>query len=314
MKKFKPMLAPNESVDLSKIKYPILGSFKMDGVRMIFDVGRMFSRSLKEIPNIQIHERYNDLKELTNRLGIKLDGEFYSHVSTFQMIQAYTRTENWNDNKVIKKYGKVLSPPDDFGFYCFDMLKDDVNVPFSDRCNMLKELSVNCSLINIVEQFELNNEAEVKDLFKTALNKGYEGLILKSGEGHYKFGRGTINEGLIYKVKLFKTFDAKIIDVMQATKVRDGAEKKVNELGRSVTSKKKGDRIPIDRAACFKVLFERNELDVVIAMKNDEKDEIWKNRVKYIGKWIEYKAMEIGAKDVPRHPVMVRFREDLDNG
>jgi len=25
---------------------------------------------------------------------------------------------------------------------------------------------------------------------------------------------------------------------------------------------------------------------------------------------IEYKGMLVGAKDVPRHPVMIRFRED----
>ena len=40
--------------------------------------------------------------------------------------------------------------------------------------------------------------------------------------------------------------------------------------------------------------------------------EIWKNKESYIGRWIQYKGMMVGAKSVPRHPVMERFREDRD--
>ena len=43
---------------------------------------------------------------------------------------------------------------------------------------------------------------------------------------------------------------------------------------------------------------------------DEEKEDIWSKRSTYIGKTIEYKGMLIGAKDVPRHPVMIRFRED----
>ena len=68
---------------------------------------------------------------------------------------------------------------------------------------------------------------------------------MKSINGRYKCGRGTLREGLIFKVKPFRTFDAKILGVIQATKVDPEAEKKTNELGRSVTSKKKDDRILI---------------------------------------------------------------------
>jgi len=43
-----------------------------------------------------------------------------------------------------------------------------------------------------------------------------------------------------------------------------------------------------------------------------KKEEVWKNKEKYIGRIIEYKGMLVGAKDVPRHPTFVRFREDKD--
>lgn len=161
--------------------------------------------------------------------------------------------------------------------------------------------------------------------------------MLRDPKGKYKFGRGTIKEGLIYKVKPFETFDAKITGVVQSTEVNPNAEKKINELGRSVTSKKKNDRVLIKKASAFWVNYPINceacngqgtnpmecheckgtglipkPLKVTLAMTDKEKEEVWNNKESYIGKWIEYKGMLIGSKDVPRHPVMLRFREDKD--
>jgi hypothetical protein len=113
-------------------------------------------------------------------------------------------------------------------------------------------------------------------------------------------------------MKPFQTFDAKILDVIQATEVREGAEKKINELGRSVTSKKKDDRVLIEKASAFVVLYEEKELKVTIAMTDEEKTEVWSNKTKYIGRFIEYKGMLVGAKDLPRHPIFLRFRDDKE--
>lgn len=45
-------------------------------------------------------------------------------------------------------------------------------------------------------------------------------------------------------------------------------------------------------------------------MTDEEKEEVWKYRKKYLGKIIEYKGMLVGSKDLPRHPVYLRMRED----
>jgi len=306
---FKPMLAPNEQIDLNAIQYPIFGSYKLDGLRVLFIDGEMLSRSLKPIVNKQLRERYRPLMEMSKKKGVVLDGEFYSHSSTFQEIQSLVRTEDWQNGS----NGGKVELPHDFGFYCFDVYNSgNRNRSFVDR--YLFDLK-NCKdkLINVVKQVMLHSKEEVDNLFRKALEENYEGLILKSPNGWYKFGRGTVKEGLMYKVKPYLTFDAKIVEVTQATKVREEAEKTVNELGYSETSKKIGDRIPIDRAACFTVDYKGKTLDVMIAMTNEEKEEVWKNRRKYIGRMIEYKAMMVGAKDVPRHAVMLRFRSDKDS-
>ena len=117
---------------------------------------------------------------------------------------------------------------------------------------------------------------------------------------------------MIYKVKPWETFDAKICAVIQSTEAREGSEKKTNELGRSVTSKKKDDRVAIEKASAFLVYYNELPLKVTIAMTDEQKCQVWTNQNDYIGSTIEYKGMLVGSKDRPRHPVFVRFREDKD--
>jgi len=302
MKSFKPMLAPNEQIDISTLKYPLLVSYKLDGIRCIFKDGQMYSRALKQFPNVQLRNRFKNVADWTQSTKVLLDGELLSKSLTFNELSGLTR-----------QLDKEL--PGDLYFYCFDAV---VNENYDEKFqNRLKELHIMgieyLHYVKELEQVSVDTAIGINILYEKALDWGCDGLILRDLNGRYKFGRGTIKEGLIYKIKPFQTFDAKVIGIIQATEVREGAEKKINELGRSVTSKKKDDRILIEKAADFVVLYENKELKVSIAMTNEEKEEVWKNRDKYIGKMIEYKGMLVGAKDLPRHPVFLRFRNDKED-
>lgn len=297
MKNFKPMLAPNETIDMETLKYPLLASYKLDGIRCIFKDGQMYTRALKQFPNIQLRKRFESLIKYSKVHNIILDGELLAKSLTFNELSGLTR-----------QLDKEI--PNDLYFYCFDIVKNE-NFEQSFK-NRLHNLYTNLDYLKTVKQRVLYNVDEVNEYYQEALEWGCDGLILRDPSGRYKFGRGTIKEGLIFKMKPFETFDAKIIDVTQATEVRQGAEKKINELGRSVTSKKKDDRILINKASAFVVLYKGKELKVTIAMTDEEKEEVWKNKSKYIGRWIEYKGMLTGSKDLPRHPNFIRFRDDKE--
>ena len=305
MKKFKPFLAPNKIIDIQKLTYPLLASFKLDGIRCIIKDGEMFSRSLKSIPNVKLHEKFRRLKEFTRtepRLKPLLDGELLARSITFNELSGTVRAL---DREV----------PEDMYFYLFDsVINDKYDTKFLERTKQFTRLkSMYPDLIKIVEQKLVHTAEEAEAYFQEALLFGCDGLILHSLDGKYKCGRGTINEGIIYKMKPYLTFDAQIIDVIQSTKVNPNAEKKINELGRSVTSKKKEDRILINRACDFVVMHEgKSELKVSIAMTNEEKEFVWNNREVFIGRYIEYKGLMVGAKDLPRHPVYLRMRDDKD--
>jgi len=304
MKTFKPQLAPNEKVDLSTLSYPLLASTKLDGIRCIFYKGQILSRSLKQIQNKQLREKFEAIRKYSEDCDIILDGEIYSPELSFQAITHFVMTKDLGDESI----------PESLKFYCFDFLSPEdlgLNTTFVFRLSFVFEVASKFSdLIIPVLHIKVNNVEDINNYFEEVLKDGYEGLILRNPKSYYKFGRGTIKEGIIFKVKPFVTFDAKITGVEQSTEVNEDAEKKTNELGRSVTSKKKDDRHLIEKASAFWVDYEGKPLKVVLAMTDPEKVAVWANRDGLIGKTIEYKGMLVGSKDVPRHPVMIRYRED----
>ena len=203
--------------------------------------------------------------------------------------------------------------PDHLKFYCFDNIaSDDWTIPFHGRYPTCFSLASKFSDIVPVEQRPVHSAKEVETYFEEVLSQGYEGLILRDPKSLYKCGRFTVKEGGMFKCKPVLDFDGKITGVVQSTEVNENVEKKTNELGRSVTSKKLSERHTIEKASAFWVKYEGKPLKAVLAMSDEEKIEVWKNKEKYIGQWITYKGMLVGAKDVPRHPVFVRFREPKD--
>lgn len=312
MPEYKPMLCPNEQIDLDKIPYPQLASFKLDGIRCIFHptLG-MVSRSLKPIPNKQLNEKFVHIIEFSKVHNIILDGELYAHGRTFQDITRACMTDNLWSVDTLKKLKKETDEPtkyvdnliNDIKFYMFDLLNEDEI--FKKR--VIKYQALNLQHGKIVGQVPTNCKEDILRMFELAQKEGYEGLILKNPNGLYKFGRATVKENLCYKIKPFIDFSKLIKGVVQSTQVKEGTERTINELGHSVTSKKKDDRELIDKASAFIVDWNGQDLKVTIAATDAEKEEIWANRDEYIGKEVNFKAMEIGMKDLPRHPVATRW-------
>jgi DNA ligase-1 len=306
-KTFKPQLAPNEKVDLSTLNYFLFASTKLDGIRCIIKNGEILSRSLKQIQNKQLRERLEPLRKFSQDNNLMLDGELFSPKLTFQQITHYVMTQDL-ENELL---------PEHLVFYCFDGVKENqFDEPFGMRYinNVNKWCQKFPNLMKEVKQVPVNSAEEVEKYFEEVLEQGYEGLILRNPNSGYKFGRGTIREAIIFKVKPFLELDAIVTGVVQATRVDENAEKKVNELGMSVTSKKKDDRILIEKASAVTVDYNGQSLKVTLALTDEEKIEVWKNRDSYIGRWIEYKYLAVGMKEggLPRHPTSLRWRMDKD--
>lgn len=274
-------------------------STKFDGVLCAFIKGEILSSSNKtDSFNLLLKEHFKDVLDYCKRNSVILTGEIYSHQRTFQEIIS-----------VVKSNVHVKEVPKDFKLHCFDcVINGNYDMPFGERLFNIPEHLDNFVKVKQV-LISSNTVYKFEEMFLKNLQNGYEGLIIKNKNGKFKRGRTTLNDGIGFKFKPYITDDMKIIDVIQSTKAREGSEKKINELGRSVTSKKKEDRILIDKASAFKVKWKGNEFNVTIAENDSEKKKIWKEKEKYIGEFVEVKYMSVGSKNgIPRHPVTLRMR------
>jgi len=324
-KAFQPMKAPNTELvgktayaKACTLQYPLIGSFKLDGFRASFYEGQMRTASLKPFSNIHVNEKFapivNWVARETRATGLNplLDGELLAASTPFNVFSGIFRSDE-------------MPLPEDTKFFMFDsVFNGNFEEAFDIRMGRINTM-VQCfpNLITGVEQKVLWSPEEVVAYYEKALAwvEMYEGeehfvcdgLILRAPKGRYKCGRGTMREGLIYKLKPYQTFDAKIIGVEEGTNVDPKAAKKINELGYSETSKKKGDRIPGGWAKNFIVKHEGGpQLAVAIKNTKEQKFYIWQHQDEFVGKTIEYKGLMVGAVDLPRHPTQVRMRADKD--
>ncbi len=319
------MLTSNEQPKSEDINFPKLCSTKLDGIRVVFKDDEMLSRSLKQIQSTQLQEKFKHILDIASNNRLYFDGELYAHGRSFQEITKAVMSQDIYSKTSIKRImkeqdcteieahawaGKLI---DDIKFHVFDCYFPEYPMyTFDRRMQTIEHLLLDNNNTIIVHQVPVESWADVQGRFKVALDEGYEGLMLKDINSVYKCGRTTLKENTMFKVKPYVTVDMKVTGFVQATEVREGAEKKVNELGRSVTSKKKGDRVLVNMASGVTVDWEGQELIVNLSLTHEERKEVWENQARYLGKYIEFKYLDVGMKDLPRHPNSIRWRMDKE--
>lgn len=320
-------------------------SQKKDGCRMELGLGeKILTRSLKEPKSILVQQRFQALNQLCLQMNIVLEGEFYAHGMKFnEIFSFFSNTDVTRDDyksklqklkdkdpkKFVQEYGNrsiefLTTFHDDLKFYAFDgiVLDRPDLVNFEDRIvEIEKRLSLvppsaKPFLVNMYFETAGSSE-ELQSLYEDALSFGFEGLVLTHKRHIYKFGRNSLTQGTILKMKDDALeYDGIIIDIPEGTISIEGTEKTTNELGRSVTSKKKDDRQPSGKAKAFTIMYcdESGQavgtFDVGLRGFDDQaKAQLLKDKAQYIGRHFKYKAMA-PVKDFPRHAYFDCWRDE----
>lgn len=291
---FKPMLA-SQIDDLSSVKYPVYASYKLDGIRAIIYQGVAYSRSLKPIPNKSIQEWAMQNKE--NLEG--LDGEFI--VGEPNTEEVFRETTSF-----VMSHDKV----GEFSFYIFDILPAYPEQPYKARKSTIEGLSL-LSNTKVLDQTLISSKEDLEAFRTQAVSQGYEGAMIKAPEGKYKYGRSSVKEGLLLKLKLFKDEEFEIVGY--DCKYHNTNEAKVNELGRTARSTAKDGMIPMDTLG---VLYLKTKDGVEFGcgsgFDDATRDDLWKQRESLIGKYATVKYFDQGGYDVPRFPVFKGIRNEID--
>lgn len=291
----KPLLA-TEIESLKTLKYPKLYSNKLDGIRcLIHPTLGPVTRSLKPIPNNFVREY---LKEIA---APGLDGELIVGSPTAPDVFR-------NSTSGIMSYeGKP-----EFTFHVFDNFL--VNDIFTNRYEniLLPIVDLDRKYFELVDQIEVNNEEEVLIQEAKSIELGYEGGILRSPNSLYKYGRSTLREEIMLKVKRYQDDEATIVGFEE--QLHNANEATINELGHTTRSSHKENMIGKNTLGAIIVKCDKfqEEFNIGTGFNDILRRKLWEEKTNLIGKVVTFKYFLVGIKDRPRFPVFKGFRDIND--
>jgi DNA ligase-1 len=173
------------------------------------------------------------------------------------------------------------------------------------------------------------------------LDRGYEGVMLRDPDGPYKFGRSTMREGSLIKLKRFEEAEAVVVGFEEEMENTNEAYR--DELGRTKRSSAKAGKVGKGTLGAFECvvlsdarcpvckgrgwLLKPGEsctncyatgralgspVSVGSGITAAQRAEWWLHRKAFRNMVLKFRYLPHGMKEAPRHPVFIGFRDRRD--
>lgn len=285
----KPMLSAT-CEDTTSLRYPLLASPKLDGIRATVLNGQLVSRNLKPIRNVYLSYKFSHISM------DGLDGELIDGVHDATVFRRTTSSVS-----------RAMGEPKEAKFWVFDIFMP--HATFEERQAYLHE-RIWPSGVRVVEQKWVHHAHELALYEEKCLYDGYEGVMLRSPTGPYKQGRSTVNEGYLLKLKRFE--DAEAVIIGKEERMHNANVATTNALGHTERSSHQANLVGRGDLGALVVRgingpYNGVEFTVGSGFDDAERASLWALDV--CGHTIKYKYFPMGSKDKPRFPTFLGFRE-----
>jgi DNA ligase 1 len=298
--RFMPMRAATLEDVAKQLTFPVLASPKFDGIRCVVRDGVALSNNLKPIPNPHVQAR----------LGCKalngFDGELIVGSPTEGEVLNRTRA-------VMAKQGQP-----DFKYHVFDDFSvhaRDFNYRLGRAEDRVDDIKAGC--VQHVSHELIHSIPALVRLEKVFLLAGYEGVMLRSPSGLYKFGRATPLEGTLWKLKRFTDGEALIMGIEEGNENQNEAEQ--DAFGHVKRSSAKAGKVAAGRVGVMICKDMKTGQTVRVSpgkLTAAERVEWWedylRNPREVRKRIIKYKFFDYGLKDAPRFATFVAVRDPAD--
>lgn len=295
-----PMLA--KAVKDVPITFPVYASMKLDGVRCMVMNGIAMSRSLIPIPN-----RY--VQDYISQACIEgLDGELTVGPPNASNLMQTTMSA------VMTEEGEP-----DFTFWVFDFWTVP-DMPFSKRLDRLVDANkegwfAKHSRIQLLNQNLMHSHEELDPYSARLLEQGYEGTMIRSLDGPYKYGRSTEKEGYLRKIKPWETSEAVVIGFKE--QYHNANEATIDERGNTKRSHHLDNMVPMGTLGSFILRDCKTNVEFDCGtgplLTKESRQRIWNERHSCLHNMLTYKHFaQTGVKDKPRFPTAMAFRDKRD--
>lgn len=285
-KPFRVMLATD--YDPEKLRFPVLASPKLDGIRAYVKDGVVLSRQNKPIPNNHVQSLFSKYEHY--------DGELIVGSPTDQMCYRNTMSG------VMSEDGEP-----DVTFYVFDHLGNTM-APYYLRNPA--ERKVRDPRVVPLEQEHVSDHSVLKHIEARYLELGYEGVILRCPNAPYKQGRSTVREGYLLKVKTFLDDEAIVVGFEE--RMHNANEATVSETGHTKRSSHKANKVGRGDLGALVVEWKGMQFSIGTGFTDAERANLWAKRDKLNGLLVKFKYFPVGGYEAPRHPVFAGFRDWRD--
>jgi len=279
--------------DLYSLRYPLYITPKINGVRGLVVDGVMQSSSGKPLPNYSLQQWVKKNKDILEGM----DGEIItSHISD---------PEIWNKST---SFCMSEDKEADFTYVIFDNWK--MGGSYNERINELCVLlPIDSFKISCITYLLVHTPEEVTEITDSFIARGYEGSVLRSPKSIYKYGRGTLKEQGMLKLKYFKDSEAEIIGFNEL--MRNANDQELSELGLAKRSSSKDNKVGGGLLGALIVRDVKTNVQFKIGTGLDDETRIaiWRDREKLKGKVVRYKYYDVHVKTgCPVNPVYEGFR------
>lgn len=311
----RPMLAA-KCEDLKRLRFPVLATPKLDGIRCITSrpvIARnkdhqcdTLTRNLKPIPND--FTRLNMEKEL--RPG--LDGELLAHV----------HNESWPKLPTFQSCSSCIMSHAgwySFKYFVFDLIPAALNPDvmsckdpgYEARVQILARLHLPDWCVKVLP-VNIPDADHLAAYEAACISEGYEGIMIRTPDSPYKYGRSTFREQWLVKIKRFEDSEAEVLEVIERYTNNNAPE--INALGYQERSTHQAGLTPAGDMGALRVRDLKTGAEFQIGTGFDamQRKSVWTFRSTCVGAILKYKFQPHGVKELPRFPVFVGWRHQDD--
>ncbi len=282
---------------MQKLRYPVLATLKLDGIRALRLDGSLLSRTRKPIPNKSIRER-----SLIMPGGFDL--ELWSPSLRYDEIESIVMSrEHPNSDKiefhVLDWFGSAVS---------YDERTKKITQELSDspinkyRTDIIFEVPVLCTSPQML----------LHAFWMAEANEG-EGICFRLPNSPYKQGRSTLKEQYLIKLARYSYAEATIVGFIEQQE--NGNKATTNSLGLTERSSHGADMCGKNTLGAFLCGLASGETITIgtgVGLTNEVRRYIWEHKLLYIGHKVKFKYKSHGQKNLPRSPIFVGFRSEID--
>lgn len=275
----KAMLACSETITaqmLPTLSYPLVASPKYDGIRALSISQQPISRHAKLLPNLDLQYAFKHMPPLDGEVLVPGD---------FNKVQSAVMSRD-------------TCIADKFNYFVFDTTEAEWHQKrFDARMLRVEELAKDAPpQVHIAPMRICVNAEEVIAFYEEVLAYDhpwdYDGLILRSLSAPYKYGRSTLKQQWMLKMKPWQDSEGIIV----------GFEELMHNLDTSC--KRKENMVPGGMLGKFVIQWNGKTFSVG-GGKNltvERRIHYWNNRPQYLGKRLTFKYLGLSEYDIPRHP------------